>query len=128
MAAWTSPKVQPHHQERLAIIYVRPSTMAQVQHHRERTERQYALQPTATSLGWPPDRTHIIDRDLGLSGAHAASRPGFQDLVTPVSLGRVGAIRGLEISRLARSRPICSGSCSYVRGLIVFDHTHLIPG
>ncbi len=103
MAACPSSKVQPHHQERLAIIYVRQSTMAQVQHHRESTERQYALQSTATSLGWPADRVHVIDRDLGLSGAQATTRPGFQDLVTQVSLGRVGAIFGLEISRLARS-------------------------
>lgn len=103
MATSASSKVQPHHQARLAIIYVRQSTMAQVQHHRESTERQYALQSTAVAWGWPSDRVSIIDQDLGLSGAQAVTRPGFQEWVTPVSLGRVGAIFGLEVSRLARS-------------------------
>ena len=45
----------------------------------------------------------VIDDDLGMSGAEAAGRAGFQDLVAEVALGRVGLIAGLEASRLARS-------------------------
>src|SRR5437773_9005809 len=45
----------------------------------------------------------VIDEDLGKSGATAAGRAGFQRLVAEVSLGHVGAVFGLEVSRLARN-------------------------
>ena len=96
-------KVQARHCQRLAIVYVRQSTMAQVRGNPESTERQYALQDWARTLGWPPEAIQVIDTDLGLSGSQAATRHGFQTLVSQVSLGQVGAIFGLEVSRLARS-------------------------
>ena len=45
----------------------------------------------------------MIDTDLGLSGASAAAREGFPQLVAEVCLGEVGIVLGLEISRLARN-------------------------
>ncbi len=45
----------------------------------------------------------VIDDDLGLSGASAAQRTGFQRIVADVGLGRVGLVMGLEVSRLARN-------------------------
>ena len=45
----------------------------------------------------------VIDEDLGLSGASAVERSGFQRLVAEVGLGRVGLVMGLEVSRLARN-------------------------
>ena len=45
----------------------------------------------------------VIDEDLGLSGASAAERTGFQRIVADVGLGRVGMVMGLEVSRLARN-------------------------
>ena len=45
---------------------------------------------------------HVIDVDQGPSGASAADRAGFQQLVGEVSLGRAGIVLGLECSRLAR--------------------------
>jgi DNA invertase Pin-like site-specific DNA recombinase len=65
--------------------------------------RQYALADTAVALGWAPRDVEVIDRDLGLSGTSAAHRQGFRDLMSRVCLGEVGAVFGLEISRLARS-------------------------
>src|SRR6266542_3692915 len=41
--------------------------------------------------------------DLGNSGRSAEGRAGFKELVARVCLGEVGAIFGLEVSRLARS-------------------------
>jgi DNA invertase Pin-like site-specific DNA recombinase len=71
-------------------------------HHR-RLDRQYALRDRAVAMGWPLERVVVIDSDLGQSGASAADREGFQRLVTEVSLGRVGIVLGLEVSRLARN-------------------------
>ena len=65
--------------------------------------RQYALADTAVALGWAPQDVEVIDRDLGLSGTSAAHRQGFRDLMSRVCLGEVGAVLGLEVSRLARS-------------------------
>lgn len=96
-------KVRTEHQSRLAYLYVRQSTLRQVFENTESTLRQYALRERAVALGWPLDRIIVIDSDLGQSGASAADREGFQRLVTEVSLGRVGIVLGLEVSRLARN-------------------------
>jgi DNA invertase Pin-like site-specific DNA recombinase len=96
-------KVTTAHLSRLAYLYVRQSTLRQVFENTESTRRQYALRERALALGWSLDRIVVIDSDLGQSGASAADREGFQRLVTEVSLGRVGIVLGLEVSRLARN-------------------------
>jgi DNA invertase Pin-like site-specific DNA recombinase len=97
------PKIQPTHLQKPAYIYIRQSTMAQVRHHQESTQRQYALRDKAIALGWPADRIRILDRDLGISGAQANGRKDFQSLVADVSMRKVGAVFSLEASRLSRS-------------------------
>jgi DNA invertase Pin-like site-specific DNA recombinase len=96
-------KVQPRHLERLAVIYVRQSTVQQVQDHRESTALQYALKEKAIAWGWSAQRVLVIDQDLGQSGANAEARAGFQQLLAEVSLDHVGLVLGIEMSRLARS-------------------------
>ena len=49
------------------------------------------------------DQITVIDIDQGQSGASAADREGFQQLVAEVSPGRAGIVPGLECSRLARN-------------------------
>src|SRR5262245_49612962 len=98
-----SRKVQPHHLQRDAYLYIRQSSMKQVVENIESTKRQYALRARATALGWPDDRVVVIDSDQGESGASAAWREGFRRLVTDVGLGRAGIVMGLEVSRLARN-------------------------
>ena len=96
-------KIEVNHLDRLAIVYVRQSTLAQLQQHQESTRLQYALVHHAATLGWAPERVLVIDDDQGKSGTSATGRPGFTRLVTEVSLGHVGLILGIEMSRLARS-------------------------
>jgi len=96
-------KITPSHLARQAIVYLRQSSAAQVEHNRESTERQYALATKARELGWPEDRIVVIDEDLGLSGSGAVARSGFVRLTAEVALGRVGLVLGLEVSRLARN-------------------------
>jgi len=98
-----SNKVTAQHLRRLAYLYVRQSTLRQVHENRESTARQYDLKRRAQVLGWAADQIVVIDEDLGLSGATADNRNGFQRLVAEVGLGRVGLVMGLEVSRLARS-------------------------
>ena len=98
-----STAVTADHLRRLACLYVRQSSLQQVQDHQESTARQYALKRRALALGWAAERVVVIDEDLGLSGASAAERTGFQRIVADVGLGRVGMVMGLEVSRLARN-------------------------
>lgn len=98
-----SLKVQSHHLDRAAYLYVRQSSMRQVVENVESTKRQYALRGRAISLGWSEDRVIVIDSDQGESGASAAWREGFQRLVTEVGMGNAGIVMGLEVSRLARN-------------------------
>jgi DNA invertase Pin-like site-specific DNA recombinase len=99
----TMPKVRPEHLERLALIYVRQSTLAQVIENIGSKARQYDLVHRALDLGWPQEHIVVVDQDQGLSGASATGRDGFQFLVAEVGLGRAGAVLSLEASRLARA-------------------------
>lgn len=96
-------KITSTHRERLALVYLRQSSMAQVREHTESTMRQYGLVEEATRLGWSPADVLVIDTDLGVSGRWGVVREGFTELVTRVCRGEVGAIFGIEISRPARS-------------------------
>jgi len=96
-------KVRAEHLQRDAYLYIRQSTLQQVFHNTESTQRQYDLKQRAIALGWPAERVLIIDGDQGQSGASAADREGFQKLVAEVGLGHAGIVLGLEVSRLARN-------------------------
>ena len=97
-------KIQARHCDRHAVVYVRQSTLRQVEQNRESTRLQYGLADRACRLGWRRDQVVVIDDDLGRSGASTSDRPGFQRLVAEVGLGHVGLVLGIEVSRLARSR------------------------
>jgi len=96
-------KITDEHQSKFAYIYLRQSTPAQILHHQESTERQYALREKALELGWSEATVRTLDRDLGISGAQTTGRTDFKTLVADVSMGQVGAVFALEVSRLARS-------------------------
>ncbi|MDA1055861.1 MAG: recombinase family protein [Planctomycetota bacterium] len=96
-------KITTQHQQKKAYVYVRQSTLSQVLHHQESTNRQYALQDKALSLGWVSNKIRVLDRDLGMSGSRSDEREDFKTLLADVSLSEVGAVLALEASRLARS-------------------------
>lgn len=95
-------KVSAQHLQRMAYLYIRQSTLRQMVENVESTKRQYALRQRAIALGWSDEQVRVIDCDLGESGA-STNREGFKTLVSEVSLGRVGIVMGLEVSRLARN-------------------------
>jgi DNA invertase Pin-like site-specific DNA recombinase len=96
-------KIASQHLERLAVIYLQQSSPKQVRENFRSTERQYGLAEEAARLGWEPERILTVDGDLGVSGRDTHARGGYKELVGRVCLGEVGAIFGLEVSRLARS-------------------------
>jgi DNA invertase Pin-like site-specific DNA recombinase len=118
-----SELVSPHHIERKALIYIRQSSPHQVLTNQESLQLQYALHHRALELGWRAEDIELIDHDLGLTAAFASHRSGFQQLVTKVSLGQVGIILSVEVTRLSRN---CSDwyplldVCGY-RGCLIAD-------
>ena len=89
----------PRHLDRLAVVYVRQSTMQQVLNHQESTRLQYGLIQRAMAFGWSEARVLVIDEDLGQSGATAEGRQGLQRLGAEVGLDHVGLVLGVEMSR-----------------------------
>jgi DNA invertase Pin-like site-specific DNA recombinase len=97
-----SDKIQGRHRERTAMVYIRQSTVQQIERHRESTRLQYALADRARHFGWYHSSIVVVDDGLGRSGASMEGRPGFQRLVAEVGLGHFGLVLGVEMSRLAR--------------------------
>src|SRR5436305_2139074 len=118
-----SELVSQAHIERKALIYIQQSTPHQVLSNQESLRLQYTLQQRALELGWRPEDIEVIDTDLGMTGASAAHRLGFQGLVARVTLGEVGIILSVDVTRLSRN---CSDwyplldVCGY-RGCLIAD-------
>lgn len=96
-------KIKPTHLQRLAFVYVRQSSEAQVLHNPESTDRQYKLVDRAIALGWQKQHIKIVDEDLGCSASGSDERPGFVNITAEVALGHAGLILSIEVSRVARS-------------------------
>jgi DNA invertase Pin-like site-specific DNA recombinase len=96
-------KVTPAHRQRAAIVYVRQSTLLQLERNKESTARQYDLVERAVALGWSRARVGVVDEDQGHSGSSTLGRSGFAELAAQVGLGQVGIVLALEVSRLARN-------------------------
>jgi len=96
-------KITTEHMCRQACIYVRQSTSGQVIHHRESQRLQYGLVERAKKLGWSEECVRVIDCDLGTTASGSVDRLGFQQLLSAVCEGKVGAVFSIEASRLARN-------------------------
>jgi DNA invertase Pin-like site-specific DNA recombinase len=118
-----SELVSSAHLQRKALISIRQSTPHQVLSNQESLRLQYALQQRAVDLGWRQEDIEVIDADLGMTGASASHRLGFQGLVARVTLGQVGIILSVDVTRLSRN---CSDwyplldVCGY-RGCLIAD-------
>jgi hypothetical protein len=100
-------KITRGHLARQAIVHLRQSSTAQVEHNRESTDRQYALAHKAHELGWSDDRIVVIDEVSDFLGPVRLSAR----LTAEVALGHVGIVLGLEVSRLARNSASPDRSC-----------------
>src|SRR6266851_9870966 len=95
-------KIEREHLQRLAYVYIRQSSLHQVQFNTASTARQYNLVERAKELGWPDEKIIVVDQDQGHSGASLQGRDGFKLMMKDILLGKVGAVFSLEASRLAR--------------------------
>ncbi|WP_218939373.1 recombinase family protein [Wolbachia endosymbiont of Atemnus politus] len=61
------------------------------------------MKQRAIDLGWKADNIIIIDTDLGITGTSVERREGFKELVTKVTLEKVGIILSYDVTRLSRN-------------------------
>jgi hypothetical protein len=99
-----SEKIRPHHLERKALLYVRQSSVHQVQHNCESSALQYAMQGRLRALGWAT--IEVIDDDLGRSAAGTALR-ALRHL--RCALCRRMPTIGFPTTLMAQKRPTVSG-------------------
>jgi DNA invertase Pin-like site-specific DNA recombinase len=95
-------KIEREHLQRLAYVYIRQSSLHQVQFNTASTARQYNLVERAKELGWPDEKIIVVDQDQGQSAASLEGRDGFKIMMRDILMGNVGAVFSLEASRLAR--------------------------
>lgn len=83
-----SELVKPTHLARKAVVYIRQSTPHQMVGNQEGLRLQHALRHRGRELGWHKANIEVIDADLGKSGAAAAQRSDFKELVGRVERSR----------------------------------------
>src|SRR3982075_2541970 len=90
-------KIKPEHLARKAIVYLRQSSERQVRQNIESQRLQYEMAERIRGLGW--QEIEIVNSDLGCSAAMAAaSREGFERVISSVALGEVGIVVSREVS------------------------------
>ncbi len=94
-------RITEAHLKRSAVIYVRQSSPRQVRMNTESTNLQFSLRERAVSFGWSDPA--VIDEDLGVSAGGYVERPGFQRMLTMVTMKQVGIIFCYDASRLSRN-------------------------
>ena len=123
-----SEKIERHHLERKAILYVLQSSIHQVLLNRESSALQYAMRDRLGQMGW--SRIETIDDDLGRSASGSADRAGFDRMVAEVCLGKVGAVAAREVSRFARNSRVWQQlieMCRVVDTVLVDQETVYAP-
>ena len=90
--------VTPLHLERLALVCAPTAPLTE-----GTGERTAGLALLASKLGWPTDRIVTISSLMGQSHGQSCNRAILERLLDEISEWRVGAIFGLEQSRIARS-------------------------
>jgi DNA invertase Pin-like site-specific DNA recombinase len=121
----TASKIRVGHLEREAWVYVRQSSLHQVENHHESRRRQYGLGEWAVDLGWSKERIQVVDEDQGKSSMTPDGRVGFARILKAVGRGDVGIVIALEASRLARNSPdwhLLMYLCRWTGTLIADEH------
>ena len=78
LARQPATKIRPDHLDRLAVIYLRQSTLFQVRENVGSTLRQDDLVKRAQDLGWTTRSHHVVDQDQAHSGSSAVGRDGWK--------------------------------------------------
>ena len=109
-------KIYDRHLERKACVYIRQSSLRQVEENLESQDLQYQLVHRARTFGWVGPQIEIIDDDLGKSGTSSQERAGFQNLVADISIP-VFALGGMQPQHLPEAWNRGGQGIAGIRGL-----------
>jgi DNA invertase Pin-like site-specific DNA recombinase len=98
----SNPLITPEHRRRKAIVYLRQSSLEQVEKNTGSQAFQRSQFDLARAYGWPDDSIEIIDDDLGRSGSSVDRRSGWHRMLEQIDANAVGVIFAANISRLGR--------------------------
>src|SRR5262245_31577796 len=98
----SNPLITPEHRRRKAIVYLRQSSLQQVEKNIGSQVFKRSLSDLARAYGWPDDSIEIIDDDLGRSGSSVDRRSGWQSMLEQIAANAVGVVFAANISRLGR--------------------------
>src|SRR5438309_1105898 len=98
---WTS--VTATHLSRKAALYIRQSTLHQVQVHIGSTAVQMNQMEFIERLGWQKDRVWVLDGDTGIPGTTAEARDDWQLLHQAIARSEVGLVAFSATSRASRT-------------------------
>jgi DNA invertase Pin-like site-specific DNA recombinase len=99
----TTPVGQPQHLRRKAVLDMRQSTGHQVRTNTESQPLQRAMREQAPHLGWPEERSEVVETARGRSARSPQRRDGYKTRLADVALGQVGRVLRSESPRLARN-------------------------
>ncbi|MBK8417682.1 hypothetical protein [Candidatus Villigracilis saccharophilus] len=91
-------KIKQEFTHKKAYVYVRQSTMAQIQEHQESTKRQYELYQRALQLGWTDSQIEIIVRLGHRCVSRRVGTKSYKQVVT----GEVGAFSAWKYPAVVR--------------------------
>ena len=100
--SWTHPLITAQHLGRKAIIYLRQSSLEQVERNTGSQAFQRSQIDLAQDYGWSDDRIEVIDEDLGKSGSTVDRRTGWKRMLEQIAANQVGVVFAANISRLGR--------------------------
>ena len=97
-----SDKIQPHHLNRLAIVYIRQSSPRQVLNNKESRARQRELSKRAKGLGWTDEKIVVLEEEKAQTASSTTDRSAYRKTSELVCQKRVGIILAVEVSRWSR--------------------------
>src|SRR5262245_49759944 len=98
----TNPLITPEHLRRKAIVYLRQSSVEQVEKKTGSQVFQRNETELAGAYGWQEELITVIDEDLSKSVSAVDQRTGWQRMLEEIAANRVGAVFAANISRLGR--------------------------
>jgi DNA invertase Pin-like site-specific DNA recombinase len=98
----THPLITAEHLLRKAVVYIRQSSVEQVEKNTGSQAYQRSQFELAQTYGWPVDRIEVIDEDLGKSGSSVDRRTGWQRMLKEIAANKVGVVFAANVSRLGR--------------------------
>ncbi len=115
--------IRPWHLERQAFVYLRQSSLTQVNRNTEGEERQRRMRDLIQELGWPDKRIIVLRGDTGNSGSSQHGREDYQRMLEAVLADQIGVIGAWELSRLVRDNQDWNQLVSLcrLRGVLLAD-------